>query len=367
MAASAEKWDLRAHELALIFLFWTALATLSVANRLVDPRGYGFRFGNPGPIFLAFIEAWIWAALTPLIFWLSSRFRIERSNWWIRIPLLIAAGIAIAVFAYVILSTIRFELVPVRGRRSMAIFAPLRELGRFRFVNQFVVYIATLAAGFAREYFVRDQARQHEATQLRAQLAEARLESLRMQLNPHFLFNTLNAMSALVERDPAGTRRMIARLSELLRNTLESHAADEIPLRGELLILDKYIELMQIRFQQRLVIVRDIESAALDVLVPNLVLQPIVENALEHGVSAATGEARVAISATREGAGLVLAVRDNGPGFDQAGRPGVGLSNTRARLAQLYGDRGSLIIASPPGGGTVVEVRIPWRTEPAHA
>jgi len=253
-----------------------------------------------------------------------------------------------------------FENVPRHGTSAGA-FAPWREIGRFRFLNQLLVYLAVLVAGFAREYFVRDQGRQRQAVELQAQLADARLNALRMQINPHFLFNTLHAISALVDRDPAGVRRMIARLSELLRMTIDQRAADEVPLREELAFLRRYIEIMEIRFQGTLRVSTTIDNDTLAALVPNLILQPIVENALEHGAARATGEGRVTISARRSGDDLVLSVEDNGPGFAN-GAKGVGLRNTEERLEQLYGDAASLSVASAAGGGVLAQIVVPFHT-----
>jgi sensor histidine kinase YesM len=236
-------------------------------------------------------------------------------------------------------------------RRGAPVFAPLIELRRFRFVNQLLIYFAVLAAGYAREYFLRE-------TALRTQLAEARLDALRAQINPHFLFNTLNAIAALVERDPAGVRRMIARLGDLLRRTIESSGTATVPLREEIDFLRRYIEIMEIRFQGRLHTVLKIDDEALDVIVPSLVLQPLVENALEHGASRVEGEGRIEISAHRNGGDLVLQVRDNGPGV-RAGSEGIGLTNTRARLEQIYGPRASLRLESPREGGAVATITIP--------
>ena len=244
---------LSSRELLLIFLFWTSLATVSAVSRLLDPRGFGFRVMSPaGPIALAFIEAWIWALFTPLIFWLSSRVSLARSKWIVRIPMIIVVGLAVAMAVYFVLDVARDVIFENALRRGGSVFAPFRDLGRFRFVNQLLVFFSPLAAGFAREYFLRDQSRQRESVELQAQLAEARLDALRMQVNPHFLFNTLNAISALVERDPAGVRRMIARLSELLRHTIDRNRSDEVPLREELAFIRRYIEIMEIRFQGRL-------------------------------------------------------------------------------------------------------------------
>jgi LytS/YehU family sensor histidine kinase len=151
---------------------------------------------------------------------------------------------------------------------------------------------------------------------------------------------------------------MIARLSELLRTTIDSNAADEVPLRQELELLDRYVAIMEVCFQGRLRVEREIDPSVLDVLVPNLILQPILENALEHGASRAMGEGVVRIAARPNGDSLVVTVRDNGPGVS-AERERVGLGNTRARLAQLYGDRGSLRLDNGEGGGAIAEIVVP--------
>ncbi|HJQ37480.1 MAG TPA: histidine kinase [Thermoanaerobaculia bacterium] len=356
----SDRFHLSARELGLIFLFWTSLATLSTVNRLVGAREFGIeRVLSSGTVTLAFIEAWTWAALTPFIFWLCSRSNFAQSRW-IRIPLLIAIGIAISILVFVVLDFARdaFVTVPIRRRPRPPAFAPLREIGRFRFLNQLIVYCAVLATGFAREFFLRNRKREQNEVLLQAQLAEARLDALRMQLNPHFLFNTLHAISALVERDPAGVRRMIARLSELMRHTIDSKASDEVPLRDELAFLQRYLDIMAVRFQGKLQIEQHIADGVLDALVPNLVLQPIVENALEHGVSRAGGAGRVEIRAEREGSALVLTVHDNGPGLGRANESGVGLANTRARLAQLYGDKASLTLTEAEG--VLARITLPY-------
>jgi two-component system, LytTR family, sensor kinase len=228
-----------------------------------------------------------------------------------------------------------------------------------------------LAGGVARDYFLRYQSRreqtillQAQAAQLQAQLADARLAALRTQLNPHFLFNTLHAVSALVERDPRGVRRMIARLSELLRTTLDGADEQVVPLGQELTFTHRYLEIMQIRFQGRLTIQSQIEPSALDALVPNLILQPLVENAIKHGVSKIDEEGRIEIHARREGERLALCVRDNGPRVTEHGLragEGVGLRNTRERLEQLYGSDQSLTLRGAEDGGVLAEVNIPFR------
>lgn len=358
------RWQLSRRELLLIFVFWTSLASLSSVNRLLDPRGFGFRGISPvGPIVLAFVESWLWAAITPLVFWLSSRFSIERRRWLLRVAALLAIGVVISVAVYFVLAVARAEVFErvVTRRPPPTIFAPLRDIGRFRFVNHFLVYVAVLVAGYAREYFIRDQMRVRHAALLQAQLADARLDALRMQLNPHFLFNTLHAVAALVERDPAGVRRMIARLSELLRLTMDADAEHEVPLRDELEFLRRYIEIMEVRFQGRLRIEVKADEETLPALVPRLILQPLVENAFEHGAARASGEGLVAIAAQRRDGQLVLSVLDPGPGVAEASAEGVGLTNTRARLAELYGDAASFTLTSRPEGGAKAEMILPFR------
>jgi two-component system LytT family sensor kinase len=357
-------WHLSGREIAIITAFWTSLAALTVLNRLYDPRSEGLRvIARTGPVVLPFVEAWLWAALTPLIFWISSRSTLKNGrsaamSRAARIALLVVAGLLIAVFVDVSLDAAR-ELVLAPRRRS-ASFSPFRGFTRFGPLNQLLVYGAVLAAGLAREYFLREQRRAREAAHLEALLAHARLDALRMQLNPHFLFNTLHAISALVERDPSGVRKMIARLSELLRHTLDTKSPDEVALRDELSFLQRYLDIMAVRFQGKLRVSTSVDDAVLEAKVPVFILQPLVENALEHGVSRATGEADIELRALREGAALVLSVRDRGPGVD-APAEGVGLANTRARLAALYGDGASVTLTTLGEGGTAAELRLPWR------
>jgi len=254
-------------------------------------------------------------------------------------------------------------------------FSLANSLLTFRFIDELIIYLTVLAAGFARDYFMRFQERQAEmmhlrtqAVQLQAQLAEARLQTLRMQVNPHFLFNTLHAVSSLVERDPRGVRRMIARLSELLRYTMERAGEQEVSLHEELLFLEGYLEIQQIRFQDRLEVEEDIAPDVLDALVPSLILQPLVENAIKHGVSRIEEMGRIEIKAWREDETLCLSVRDNGPGLVETSgdgertSEGVGLRNTRERLQSLYGTAQQLVLKSAPSGGAHAQIRLPFHT-----
>jgi two-component system LytT family sensor kinase len=367
---------LRRSELLGIFAFWTFLAVLSAVNGLLDPRGRGLQLLAPAaPVTRAFIESYLWAALTPVLFWLTSRFTLERGNRVGRVLLFAGVGIVVAMLVEALLAYLRFELLLIPPRRRLPVFDPLFGVTRLLWLDDLMVYVAVVAAGFARDYFRRYQARREEATHLRAQaaelhaqLAEARLAALRTQLNPHFLFNTLHAISTLVERDPRGVRRMIARLSELLRSSLEEGDEQEVPLERELAFLDRYLEIMQVRFQGRLAVTTQVDPNVIDALVPTLILQPLVENAVKHGLSKVAGTGTIEIRGYRDADDrVVLSVRDNGPGLDgRAGAPGekgVGLANTRARLEQLYGPEQSLTLRPAADGvGLVAEVTLPYHT-----
>ncbi len=214
-------------------------------------------------------------------------------------------------------------------------------------------------------YYQRLRDRERQAAALTTELVQARLDALRMQLNPHFLFNTLHTISALIHEQPATADRMVVRLSELLRQTLDRADVHEVPLRQELAFLEGYLDIEKTRFRERLTVDLRIEPAALDCAVPFLLLQPLVENAIRHGIEPREANGRIEITARRAGGQLELSVSDNGPGLTEPAadraREGVGLSNTRSRLAHLYGGEQGLELASAPGGGLRVNLRLPCR------
>ncbi|MDX1419593.1 MAG: histidine kinase [Rubricoccaceae bacterium] len=360
----------------MIVGFWGLVGTLALLRRAAAPFGPGVSVPEG---LLTFGEYGLWAALTPLIFALARRLPLERTAVLRRIALLLGLALAGAALVQLVeLFVLRPLLAPDlpfgRGPRPPgAPGGPFRPtpadvLVRLWFVDEFVVFVAVLAAGYARDYFLRYRERAARTALLEAQLAEARLAALRMQLNPHFLFNTLHAVSALVERDPGGARLVVARLSALLRHALDGTPAQEVPLRDELDALRLFLDIQRVRFGDGLVVEEDVEPAALDALVPALLLQPLVENAVEHGVSRVEGApGRLAITARVEHGPprhLVVRVRDNGPGPEpEAVRQatGVGLANTRSRLAALYGDAATLRLTATEDGAEAV-VALPCRT-----
>jgi LytS/YehU family sensor histidine kinase len=184
-----------------------------------------------------------------------------------------------------------------------------------------------------------------------------------MQLDPHFLFNTLNGIMALIQENPQAAQRTVARLSEFLRLTLENSGVQEVPMQKELEFLDRYLQIEQLRFGDRLTVQQDVDPATLGGLVPSLILQPLVENAIKHGVAERRGPATILIQAARDDGRLVIHVRDNGGGIPSTPQEGIGLTNTRQRLQRLYGDEHVFELSSLEGGGVDVLLSIPYHEQ----
>jgi sensor histidine kinase YesM len=233
---------------------------------------------------------------------------------------------------------------------------------------QLPTYQAMLGAAHALVFHRRASERERRGAELESRLVQARLNALRMQLNPHFLFNTLNSIASLVYDQPRAADEMIGSLSDLLRLTLNASDRQEVTLREELHFLDHYLRIEESRFGDRLKVERQIDAEALAAMVPILVLQPLVENAVKHGIEEQLGPGVIAIGAKRVDDTLHLSVSDNGrgPATDVDGKvqEGVGLSNTRARLRELYGEEGSMRLRRPEAGGFLVELQVPWRVAP---
>jgi two-component system, LytTR family, sensor kinase len=302
---------------------------------------------------------YLWALATPLILWLVRRYCIDRTNWLRRAALHLAISVTL-VITLIALHFVVYMLVMGRG----ANIAPIR-LASYVYYNLdrwVLVYWFILLLSHAFNYYHSYRKNALKASQLHTQLVQSQLEALKMQVHPHFLFNTLHSISALLSRDTEAARRMITRLGDFLRLTLENSGSMEVTLQQEIEFLNGYLEIERIRFQDRLTTEIKVDPDVLDVHVPNLILQPIVENAMRHAVgNSAAG--RVEITAAPQNGVVRIQVKDNGPGIqDQRtaghGR-GLGLTNTRARLAGLYGDAASFELTNDPAGGLVVTLEIP--------
>jgi signal transduction histidine kinase len=310
------------------------------------------------------IDWLLYAVLTPVVFRASRRFPLKRPHIAGRVAIHIAGALAMCV-AWAAMGTVL----------RLAIFPPATDrkvwLGFVSWVFTTLpfgvgVYFALVAIQHSFFYFAQARERETQAARLEAQLSEARLSALRMQLNPHFLFNSLNAITVLVRDGNTGdASRMLELLSGVLRQVLQTDRGHETSLSEELDFLQRYLAIEQVRFSDRLRPRIAIDPSIAQAAVPRFLLQPLVENALRHGIARRGDAGVIEIAGRREGEQLVLTVRDDGPGMGTTAG-GVGLSNTRQRLEALYGERASLEVVNAEGGGAIATVRLPYHeaTEP---
>lgn len=294
-----------------------------------------------------------WLLLGPGVFWLARRFSFDPERWrWsflVHLPASVLFGALHGV--------LRWCVGPFVDSRPI----PIDRIIIGQLLLTVLSYFVLVAAHQAIVNYRRYRERELRASQLEARLAQAQLEMLRMQLHPHFLFNTLHAISTLLHRDPEAADEMISELSDLLRMTLDNIGKQEVTLREELDFVQRYVDIQQTRFQDRLRVTLDIQSDTLDARVPNQLLQPLVENAIRHGLDGRPAGGSIAIAAKRVGEMLQVSIHDDGEGVRTgSSRPeGIGLGNTRARLRQLYGPGASLELANHWEGGAVVTVLVP--------
>jgi signal transduction histidine kinase len=302
-----------------------------------------------------------WAVLVPGMLWMARRYPFGRHTWK-RAAAKHAGGVVVFTLAHAALVvTCRVLIMKAFAGRDLSWWTYFQELFFLNFDWEMMTYWAVVGMSHALDFHRQSQERELTAAQLRTRLAEANLQALQRQLHPHFLFNTLNTISALMHRDTQAADAMLERLGDLLRLTLDRVGTQHVSLKDELDFLRKYLEIEKTRFGERLQVHIEVELDTLDALVPNLVLQPLVENALRHGIGPKIGGGRVDIIARRDGQELRLEVRDNGVGLtSDAFHKGVGLTNTRSRLEHLYGDRYRFECHTPRGGGLLVTVMIPY-------
>jgi two-component system, LytTR family, sensor kinase len=342
------------------------------------------------------LTQWLpWLLVAPAIFYLVSRFPVERRKLGGRVALHLLTGFALVIFttwisSYYLAPRI-MSFVPsdhpdeMHGPRPMETPGHNNDLSRdghhpvhhgphgppfwARAWFNVPIYLSLVSLSHASVYFRRSQQRDRRAIELETQLERSRLQALRMQLQPHFLFNTLNGISTLVQVNPQVAQDMLGSLGQMLRQSLESDSQLEVPLNAELKFLDSYLEIMQMRLGERLKVVRATPlPETLKAYVPTFILQPLVENAIQHGIEPGMSPGSVEIRVQHAGEQLILAVGDTGVGLkkypDQDQREGVGLSNTKARLQSLYPGRHAFKIQNQSTGGCMVEITIPFHTTP---
>lgn len=301
--------------------------------------------------------------LLPYLIWVARRFPFHKNNWLRPLAAHIAALILYS-FAHTSWNAVtRWIIFPLVGLGHYDYGSmPARYL--MEFSGDVLSWIALVGVVYLFDYYTQSKRRELQTAQLEASLAQSQLQNLRLQMEPHFLFNSLNAISATMYEDVRAADEMISALSNLLRNSLNSSRAQEVSLEEELRLLEHYLAVMRARFEDRLVVNLEVESDAREALVPSLLLQPLVENSIRHGMDPKASSLHIEVSAKREGESLSLTVRDDGRGLPDGGkvalRKGIGLGNTESRLEALYGSAHKLEWKTSLGGGFLVTLEIPY-------
>lgn len=354
----------------LVFLAFTAMGALNFGYRYLDDlaRGHTNTFGRR--LLEESTGAYTALLLFPIMLWLVRRFRIRQNNWWRTVPLnlLVMAGFSISHTTLMALT--RELLAPVFGFGAYDYGIMLYRYP-MEFANDVIGFWSALAIIYIVDSYRESRDRQIRTAELETRLAQAQLQNLRLQLQPHFLFNALNTISSVMHEDVNRADEMLTQLSDLLRQTLRSGESHEVPLQEEIALLKNYVAIMQARFGNELKVDFSVEPSLSGALVPQLLLQPLVENSIRHGRDAHSGRLDIHVRAERQNGSLLLQVSDNGPGIRDiekgAWRKGIGLSNTEERLEGLYGRDHELVMENCGARGLMVTVRLPFRTAEAGA
>jgi two-component system LytT family sensor kinase len=370
-------WRIWAISFPLIALIALIVSTASYNS--IDPlksSGFHYRFlPILGNVFISFSYV---AVLAPYVLAFARKFPIGRESWKRNLPLHVIAAVIFTAghAAWMILLE-----QPQNPKDIMPATLKYWSTLTLWALNQdaFDTYGTLVAIAHVWMYYERVRDREIKTSQLESQLARTQLEMLKLQLQPHFLFNTLNAISALMHQNVYAAQDMLSRLSDLLRLSLDNVAVQEVTLKSEVEFVRGYLHIEQVRFQDRLSVNINIDPETLDAMVPNMLLQPLVENSIRHGIARKSGPGSISIESQRSNGSIRITIRDNGPGFPTVthkngngngnGRPkgGLGLGNTRARLRQMYGDAHRLEVGNAPEGGAVITLEVPerlWQEEP---
>jgi signal transduction histidine kinase len=347
-----------------VFLAWTAYGLFFGMRGYINSLLFGIP-KEPTPLWILgnLLDGWYWALLTFAVFHLALRFRFTRRRWPVALAVHTAGAVTAALGNILFNLQVAGVLYPEDPGQFGAYF-------RATFYTDVQWYLLLVGAAYTVDYYRRLRDREVHAARLDESLAAARLEALKMQIQPHFLFNTLNTVSELVHEDPHAAERMIVRMADLLRLTVDNAQRHEVTLAQEVEFLEAYLEIQRTRFHDRLQVEVAVGPGTEGARVPNLVLQPLVENAIRHGAASTGGQGVILVKAVRVNGRLRMEVHDNGPGPHPGPRPGgrqgVGVRNTRERLEQMYGAGGRLELTHCPVGGTIAAVEIPFSLAPEH-
>jgi two-component system, LytTR family, sensor kinase len=365
---------------AVSFAVWTFVTLAATASVYELYRSLGKPMSVGESLGMQCSQILSYAPLSPFVFFFALRYPLQRKNWRRRSLLYLAGGLVFALAHITLRSLTPYGAWDMQNNRWVSvIWDSASHAFHFRwdifkglFLRYVVdditgVFVPIVLVAHAVSYYRRFRERELHTAQLEGQLAKAHLQALKSQLQPHFLFNTMHSISALMLIDVRAADKVMTRLSDLLRMSLENDGSQLTTLSRELEFVTAYLQIEKVRFEDRLTIAFDIAPDTLDAQVPHLLLQPLAENAVRHGISKRIEQGKIRISASHDEHQLYLAVRDNGPGLDlsegSSFREGLGLRTTRERLRTLYGEEHSVDIQSAPGEGLEINIRIPFRAE----
>src|SRR6266487_2508599 len=357
------------HKVALLFGGWTLVGVIFALISYAAAIGENNKeFGFVSALRLNLVQFYLWAILSPLLFRFSRHFPIEfrplnLRNLLLHFPALVSfAGIHQAIHLAVL-----WSITPRLRRQFPALIDCYRAYFGFGFYIDLIIASLIVIAVHALLYYQNFRASELAQSSLKTQLAQSQLKALKMQLHPHFLFNTLHSISSLVLEDPPKANSMIARLGDFLRLTLDNSDQQLVSLKEETEFLRCYLDIEQVRFGDRLTVAFELEPQTLSAQVPHLILQPMVENAIQHAIAPRSARGHINIEAKRLNSLLRVAISDNGPGITSngvsLGMKGVGLSNVRARLDQIYGSDFRFELVNSRDGGLAVVMEIPFQRE----
>ena len=354
----------------LLFLGWTLVSIIFAGISYAAAIGENNKeFGFISALRLNLVQFYVWAVLSPLVFRFSRRFPIEFRPLNVRNLLLyFPALISFAGIHQVIHLAVLWSITPRWRQKYPALIDCYRAYFAFGFYIDLIIALLIVIAVHTLLYYQSFRASELAQSSLKAQLAQAQLRALKMQLHPHFLFNTLHSISSLVLEDPPKANSMIARLGDFLRLTVDNSDQQLVTLKEETEFLRCYLDIEQVRFGDRLTVTFELEPQTLSAQVPHLILQPVVENAIQHAIAPRSTRGHINIEAKRLNSLLRVAISDNGPGISSNAnlpwKQGVGLTNVRTRLRQIYGPDFRFELMNTKGGGVTAFMEIPFEREP---
>jgi two-component system LytT family sensor kinase len=354
---------------AIIVLTATVLGLFFAAQMYFSAASFHRPISWGQALYWSFGDWYEWALLSPIIFLVCRNFRFDRRSWPRSLAVHLVSGVLLAGVHAMMCAAAAVLQGWVTGK-AVVFASSLHGLLANRTHYNLAVYAVIVCAWHAWDYYRKFREREAQAVELTGRLAQAQLQALRMQLNPHFLFNTLNAISSLMLKDVVAANKMISRLGELLRLALEKSDRQEVSLQQEIEFLRRYLEIEQIRFGERLRLKMEVDPSTLEAAVPNLILQPLVENAVRYAIEPQETGGQIELRSVRDNGRLVLQVSDNGPGLmlemvkaaQAAGetRERIGLNNTRERLRKLYGEHQHFDLTENAMGGVTARLSIPF-------